>query len=669
MEKNKRIMCICGIQITFYLLILIGLIVQFGVCIKNGTVFSKYLTFGVMVLALVGCSCTFVLWDYIRNVIRSSNVDVVGVHNKKSLEKKLQEIQDGDDTLDIGIMMFDLNNLKMINDTYGHEQGDIFIKIFASFLTRILTEDSFLARFVGDEFVIVQENAVISQLEQMNLKLQGLVDEYNRTAEHFISYAVGYEVSCKNHYYLIMDLVKIADEKMYQDKKYKKQKQYMNITKREEKSIGDEQGLLASRLRQKIFTILTNCSKKRRYAFVMTDVNKFHLINDYWGYEAGTEMLNFVFQKMKMFPEGIFIERYHSDIFVGIIDVTGLSYERTKEKISSYNMVIRKEVLAAYPINYFMLNTGVYYIDMENIEPNQIISCTNLVRRKAKEDNRAVCVYSKEIDEKEIRKAETIHSFKNALEKEEFKIYFQPKIGSKEQKIVSAEVLVRWQKDKNTIWTPYMFLPILEETGEIEKLDYYVYEKAFQWIDRRKKENKTILPLSLNVSPVHFKEIDNFIKKTMGLVAKYHIDSKNIIFEITENTYIHNVEAVNNMIQMFHQKGIRISMDDFGSGYSSLNTLKEIMFDEVKIDKRFLDNELSDKGKIVLQEIFHLLKRTKKVIVCEGVETKEMVDFLVKEGCDELQGYYYYKPLTEREFEKSVEENGSNKILLQTKEK
>lgn len=669
MEKNKRIMCICGIQIAFYLLILIGLIVQFGICIKNGTVFSKYLTFGVMVVALVGCSFMFVLWDYIRNVIRSSNVDVVGVHNKKSLEKKLQEIQDGDDTLNIGIMMFDLNNLKKINDTYGHEQGDIFIKTFASFLTRILTEDSFLARFGGDEFVIVQENAVISQLEQMNLKLQSFVDEYNRTAEHFISYAVGYEVSCKNHYYLIMDLVKIADEKMYQDKKYKKQKQYMNITKREEKSIGDEQGLLTSRLRQKIFTILTNCSKKRRYAFVMTDVNKFHLINDYWGYEVGTEMLNFVLQKMKMFPEGIFIERYHSDIFVGIIDVTGLSYKRTKEKISSYNMVIRKEVLEEYPINYFMLNTGVYYIDMEDIDPNQIISCTNLVRRKAKENNDAVCIYTPKIDEEELRKAETIHSFKNALEKEEFKIYFQPKIGSKEQKIVSAEVLVRWQKDENTIWVPYMFLPILEETGEIEKLDYYIYEKAFQWISRRKQENKSILPLSLNVSPVHFKEIDKFIAKAMGLIDMYHIDSKYIVFEITENTYIHNIEAVNLMIQTFHQRGIRISMDDFGSGYSSLNTLKDIIFDEVKIDKKFLDNEPSEKGKIVLEEIFHLLKRTKKFIVCEGVETKEMVDFLVKEGCDELQGYYYYKPLTEQEFEKSVEENSSNKILLQTKEK
>lgn len=669
MEKNKKIMCICGIQIAFYLLILIGLIVQLGICMKNGTVFSKHLTFGVMIFALAGCSFMFVLWDYVRNVIKSSSVDVAGVHNKKSLEKKLQEIQDGDDTLNIGIMMFDLNNLKTINDTYGHEQGDVFIKTFASFLTRILTENSFLARFGGDEFIIVQKNAEVSQLEQMNLKLQKIVDEYNRTAEHFISYAVGYEVSCKNHYYLIMDLVKIADEKMYQDKKYKKQKQHTLVSKREEKSFGNEQELVASRLRQKIFTVLTNCSKKRKYAFVMTDVNKFHLINDYWGYEVGTEMLNFVLQKMKMFPEGIFIERYHSDVFVGIMDVTGLSYEQAKEKISNYNQVIRKEVLDAYPINYFMVNTGVYYIDMEDIDPNQTISCTNLVRRKAKEDNDAVCIYTREIDEEELRKAETIHSFKNALEKEEFKIYFQPKIGSKEQKIVSAEVLVRWQKDENTIWAPYLFLPILEETGEIEKLDYYVYEKAFQWIARRKQENKPILPLSLNVSPVHFKEIEKFIDKAMGLIDKYHVDSKYIIFEITENTYIHNIEAVNRMIQTFHQRGIRISMDDFGSGYSSLNTLKEIMFDEVKIDKKFLDNEPSEKGKIVLEEIFHLLKRTKKFIVCEGVETKEMVDFLVKEGCDELQGYYYYKPLNEQDFEKSVEENGSDKILLQTKAK
>ena len=108
------------------------------------------------------------------------------------------------------------------------------------------------------------------------------------------------------------------------------------------------------------------------------------------------------------------------------------------------------------------------------------------------------------------------------------------------------------------------------------------------------------------------------------------------------------------MIRFFHEKNIRISMDDFGSGYSSLNTLKDILFDEVKIDKKFLSDRLTENGKIVLQEIFHLLKRTNKCIVCEGVETKERVDYLVAEGCDELQGYYYYKPMEMAKFEQLI---------------
>ena len=140
-----------------------------------------------------------------------------------------------------------------------------------------------------------------------------------------------------------------------------------------------------------------------------------------------------------------------------------------------------------------------------------------------------------------------------------------------------------------------------------------------------------------------------------NLIEKYEIEPHDLIFEITETTFIHNIEAVNAMIRFFHDKNIRISMDDFGSGYSSLNTLKDILFDEVKIDKRFLSDDLSENGKIVLQEIFHLLKRTNKFIVCEGVETKEMVDFLVEEGCDELQGYYYYKPMSQESFEQLLQ--------------
>ena len=242
----------------------------------------------------------------------------------------------------------------------------------------------------------------------------------------------------------------------------------------------------------------------------------------------------------------------------------------------------------------------------------------------------------------------------NCRGKKEFQIYFQPKISGREQKIASAEVLVRWQRANGDLWFPDSFLPILEETGEIEALDYYVYETAFQWLTDRREKGLKLLSLSLNVSPVHFRKIHTFTEKVSHLIQKYEIPSQYLIFEITETTYIHNIEAVNHMIRFFHEKNIRISMDDFGSGYSSLNTLKDILFDEVKIDKKFLSDKLTENGKIVLQEIFHLLKRTNKFIVCEGVETKEMVDFLVVEGCDELQGYYYYKPMEMAKFEQLI---------------
>lgn len=642
MERNKTIIKLCYLQTVVYIVFL-------SVLIANHRHGMNQKGFALLiVLSLIGCTVSLALGDYLRNMIRSSGFDVAGVHDKKSLEKKLLQLQNADDTLDVGVMMFDLNNLKKINDTYGHEQGDVFIQTFASYLTRILTEDSFLARFGGDEFVIVQNHATWSQLEQMNIHLQSLLDVYNQTADHPISYAVGYDISCKNHYYLIMDLLQSADQKMYQDKRYKKEmlaKKPLDLSKnRLAETISTES------LKEKLFTILNNSNGEKKYAFLMTDVSNFHLINDYWGYETGTNILNFILKKMELFPQTLFVNRYHSDIFVSVIDITGQEHIAVKKKIIESNKQTTAEVLNAYPINYLSLNTGIYYLENNEIPGEEIISHSNIVRLKAKDELCGVCEYTEEIALAEQKRAETIHSFKEALAKKEFQIYFQPKISGKSQKISSAEVLVRWQRENGELWFPDSFLPILEETGEIEALDYYVYETTFQWIAQRREAGLKLLPLSLNVSPVHFRKIHTFTEKVSQLIRKYEIPSQYLIFEITETTYIHNIPAVNHMIRFFHEQNIRISMDDFGSGYSSLNTLKDILFDEVKIDKKFLSDELTEKGKIVLQEIFHLLKRTDKFIVCEGVETKDMVDFLVEEGCDELQGYYYYKPINMEQF-------------------
>lgn len=645
------------IQVVIYLIFLLVLLFHWNrQGLETGSKTHVAVWTVMIFLALIGCAMIFVIANYVKNVMQYANVDVAGVHNKKALEKKLAELEQRDDIFDIGIMMFDLNNLKKVNDNFGHEQGDLYIKNFAAFLTRILTENSFLARYGGDEFVIIEEHTDLQKLAQMNQRLQGYIDNYNLNTEHKISYAVGYDVSYRNHYYVVSDLMRIADEKMYADKKFKKQNQS-----------GEEAALYYSRsdyshsvsienLAEKIHTILNNNRGQRTYAFLMTDIKDFRLINDYWGYDVGNRILETVLARMEQFRESSFSKRFHSDTFAGIVDYTGMEKADFEQKIAEYNRQIEREVQEKFSISYFSLRTGIYYMESDDVNPADVISHANTVRHMAKEAAKGIAVYDEQVRKMELRRAEIINSFPDALADGEICLYFQPKVNGKTEKVESAEVLVRWKREDDTVWTPDQFLPVLEETEKILDLDYYVYAKAFQWLSSRKAAGKPVLPLSLNVSPAHFKNMEAFETRIRTLRETYKPDPALLVFEITETAYIHNMDAVNEMIQNCHKVGIQISMDDFGSGYSSLNLLKDILFDEVKIDKRFLDEGLSTNGKIVLEEIFHLLKRTQHSIVCEGVETREVADFLIQEECDQLQGYFYYKPMEEAKFEALIQE-------------
>lgn len=290
-------------------------------------------------------------------------------------------------------------------------------------------------------------------------------------------------------------------------------------------------------------------------------------------------------------------------------------------------------------------------VEKQDLVPENLISFANLARRKAKEYPDHICVFTNALDEEEQREGKILNSFRKAIEQEEFQVYFQPKMDAKTLSICGAEALVRWKKDEETVWTPNVFIPLLEKAGFITELDFYVYEKVFQWMKKRSDQGEKLVPISMNVSRLHLKNPEKFTEKVFHLLMKYRIHTDDIIFEITESMYMEQPEVINEIIGKFHERGIRISMDDFGSGYSSLNMLKDILFDEVKIDRQFLEHELSERGKIVLQELFHMLRRMQKSIVCEGVETKEISDFLVQEGCDELQGFLYYQPMDEQAFQ------------------
>ena len=656
MKKEKSVLHLCeGTLLALVILLIMDLyLLKFLQDPEVSYYPILHLMEAVLALLVVTLALSLIQRELLSRLIVKAFRDITGVHNKTSLEKLVQDLSNRPSTFGVGVMMFDLNNLKYVNDTYGHEKGDEFIQTFTYCLTRILDSDSFLARYGGDEFILIQQNTSLSELQHMAEKLDSLVQEYNTRTTLPLSYAIGYEVSFQNHYFMMEDLINAADKKMYQDKAIKKIAAIRELAPSTHSRNTVIPAISSEALSEKIRQIQKSTGSSLSIALISTDIENFHYINDKYGYSLGDEILNIVYEELAGASFTILTTRFFSDVFVSIADITDLTSEALLSQIAKLDQQISQRIRNTYHVNFFRTNSGICFIPDAETSPETVLSCANVARRLSKKMIPPCCIYSREIDRQEKMQAEILHSFHQALKNEEFQIYFQPKVSPTNGKISSAEVLVRWLRDEKTLWSPAVYIPLFEQNGFIISLDYYVYETAFQWLADRREKGLKLLSLSLNVSPVHFRKIHTFTEKVSHLIQKYEIPSQYLVFEITESTYIHNIEAVNHMIRFFHEKNIRISMDDFGSGYSSLNTLKDILFDEVKIDKKFLSDRLTENGKIVLQEIFHLLKRTNKFIVCEGVETKEMVDFLVVEGCDELQGYYYYKPMEMAKFEQLI---------------
>ena len=448
------------------------------------------------------------------------------------------------------------------------------------------------------------------------------------------------------------DLINAADKKMYQDKSLKKIAAIKKLTPSSNSGNTVITAISSETLSKKIRQIQKNTGSSRAIALISTDVENFHYINDKYGYSLGNEILNIIYEELAGASFTVFTTRFFSDVFVSIVDITDLTNEALLSRIAKLDQQISQRIRNTYHVNFFRKNSGICFIPDAKISPETVLSCANVARRLSKKMIPPCCIYSKEIDQQEKMQAEILHSFHLALKNEEFQIYFQPKISPATGKISSAEILVRWLRNGKMLWSPAVYIPLFEQNGFVISLDYYVYEKAFKWLQKFSDQLPTDFRISLNVSPLHFEEPEIFVKKIRELIRTYHVDTFRLTFEITESTYVNNTEAVNCVIRGLKQHNIQISMDDFGSGYSSLNALKDLLFNEVKIDRKFLGDSLTENAKIVLQEVFHMLKRMGKSIVCEGVETEDIAEFLKEEGCDEIQGFLYYRPMCEEDFEK-----------------
>lgn len=392
------------------------------------------------------------------------------------------------------------------------------------------------------------------------------------------------------------------------------------------------------------------------YAIVCLDIQHFKLINDLCGTEAGDRLLRYLGEKIgsQAVSKAGIAGHITADVFVACT----AAHEGLAESIEN----MAADWLRQYPLEMEIIPAiGIYRIHDRTL-PVSLMCDRAILAAKSVKGNymRHTAEYHTGLMNSIIEEQDIFDSAEHALQNKEFHIYIQPKCDIRNGKIVGAEALVRWIRPGKGLLPPDSFIPAFEKNGFIVKLDAYVWEEVCvllrNWIDA----GNTAIPISVNVSRKSLYE-NNFYDFIAGLVRKYRLEPKLLELEITETAYTENLEQILEVVGRLRAAGFTVLMDDFGSGYSSLNMLKDINVDVLKIDLRFLQkmNGQDQRSQNIIESVVRMAKWLKLSVVAEGVETAEQVNFLMGVDCRYAQGYYFYKPMPSEDFEALLLTGGS----------
>ncbi len=383
------------------------------------------------------------------------------------------------------------------------------------------------------------------------------------------------------------------------------------------------------------------------------NIANFRRLNEEKGYEFGNSVLIAVADILSAtLGAGELLCRSEGARFVALYRNANSNdlMMRLKQMLSSaQSQVFEKCGMQIYLIS------GVYELNGENIGVmsalDRAIIAQKTIKDKAYYIKNMIAFYDSELrDELQTRQYIESHMME-ALENDEFKVYYQPKVNTVTGEIEGAEALVRWIRPNGEMISPAKFVPVFEKNGFIADMDFAIYRRAIADIRRWMRDGKEVPMISLNVSRQHMMD-EVFPDKICALVDNLGVPRNKIELEITESMLTENMNRLLDAMAKLKNAGFRISVDDFGSGYSSLNLITLMPFDTLKIDGGFfLRNKLTDKNKTVITTIVELAKNLNFTTVSEGVETDEQVEFLRDLGCDLIQGYYYYKPMPVVDFE------------------
>ncbi len=397
-----------------------------------------------------------------------------------------------------------------------------------------------------------------------------------------------------------------------------------------------------------------------QYNVCVLNIHQFKFINEIFGRAQGDKLLCHISHVLKeSVNSGEYFCRDTGDFFWIVLkgqdeEATGRRLYKMMEKISSFS-------LSRHHNYQIMLYCGVA-VRRDNSSPEMMMTHAMFALQTARgTDRNNVWFYDVELHKQETLQNYIESHMHQALKDKEFRMFLQPKMDMRTGKLGGAEALVRWIPKDGTIIYPNQFIPLFESNGFCSSLDMYMVEnvcrKIREWIDA----GITPVPISVNQSKILFYEED-YVENLCAALERYRIPGDLITLEILEGLAAGNIDELNEKIDQLKEKGFRISMDDFGSGYSSFNTLGKLHIDELKMDRVFLSaitGKEDERQEIIMAQVVDLAKKLRISTVAEGVETKENETLIRTLGCGYGQGYYYSRPIDEDEFDRKYMEKGN----------
>jgi diguanylate cyclase (GGDEF)-like protein len=387
---------------------------------------------------------------------------------------------------------------------------------------------------------------------------------------------------------------------------------------------------------------------EQNYAVIVMDITQFKAVNEFLGRSEGDRLLCFIGDILLEYAQN------RADTVAGHVRADNFCLFTSwtdRQELIDIALDLKNKV-AELPFAYrVILSIGICASEEREPAVNYLKDCATIAMSEIKGKYYADYNFFTENMRTDILRDKRVENdIVDALEHDNIIPFIQPKVDMVTGKIVGGEALARWRFDQEII-SPAQFIPVIERNGLVIDVDFRICEQVVQYQKRVLEEGRTPVPISVNVSRMH-----KYEKKPLNDVAKelwdkYQVPPQYIPVELTESAFAPGENEVYDKLQKLKEKGFTISMDDFGSGYSSLNMLTVRDLDEIKLDKAFIDEVHTEKGKIVLKHLLAMLTELGVKIIAEGVETKEQRDFLVENGCRVAQGFYYHRPMPVDEFD------------------